>query len=87
MSLRESWTPGIADTAISTAGQQTVSYDLSDASVIKQRIDRTNKLGDYWTFYRPQLDGDDASMVVRSGTDGLCVGLRTIACSSMARHG
>lgn len=62
--------PGSADTAISTAGQQTISYDFHDLHNIVQRIDRTNELGDYWTFSRPELDPIDATLVVRGGPDG-----------------
>ena len=68
--LGESETPGIADTAIATAGQQTVSYDFHDVANIVQRIDRYNAVGDYWTFYRPDLDPIDATIVVRGGSDG-----------------
>ena len=27
-------------------------------------------LGDYWTFYRPKLEGVNSSLVARSGPDG-----------------
>ena len=68
--MAESYTPGLANTAIASKGKQTVSYDLSDPTIVSQRIDRSNVLGDYWTFYRPDLEGVDASLVVRSGQNG-----------------
>jgi len=69
-SLAESNTPGVADTGISTAGEQTISYDLSDPSIVVQRIDRKDVLGDYWTFQRTLLEMPESSLVVRSGLDG-----------------
>ena len=62
--------PGVADTAVSSTGEQTISYDLRHVSTVLQRTDRNNAIGDYWTFYRPHLGGVDASIVVKSGSDG-----------------
>ena len=69
-SVAESNVPGVADTGISVAGEQTISYDLSDPSTVVQRIDRKDVLGDYWTFQRTLLDVPQSSLVVRSGLDG-----------------
>lgn len=60
----------MADTGISVAGEQTISYDLSDTAKVVQRIDRRDVLGDYWTFQRTLLDIPQSSLVVRSGQDG-----------------
>ena len=62
--------PGVADTGISVAGEQTISYDLSDPLTVVQRIDRKDVLGDYWTFQRTLLEIPQSSLVVRSGLDG-----------------
>ena len=62
--------PGVADTAVSTAGQQRISYDFKNLMNVVQRIDRTNALGDYWTFYRSHLDPIDTTIIVRGGPDG-----------------
>ncbi|KAK5163002.1 uncharacterized protein LTR77_011057 [Saxophila tyrrhenica] len=69
-SIAESNVPGVADTGISVAGEQTISYDLSDPTQVVQRIDRKDVLGDYWTFQRTLLEIPESSLVVRSGQDG-----------------
>jgi hypothetical protein len=60
----------VADTGISVAGEQTISYDLRDPTTVIQRIERKDVLGDYWTFQRTLLDEPQSSLVVRSGPHG-----------------
>lgn len=67
----ESIVPGIADIFIATAGNQTVSYDLSgQPHDIIQRIDRQYSVGDVGIFARPDLQDGDISLITRSGKNG-----------------
>ena len=66
-SLMESVTPGYADNTIITAGNATISYDLSgDLSDIRRRDDRQYYLSEYWYFGKPTLPPLDVSLVTRS---------------------
>ena len=70
-SLEESFIPGFPDTAIATAGTETISYDFSgNLSGVVQRIDRDYTIGEFWTFGRPQLEPINVSIIVRGGADG-----------------
>lgn len=69
--MEESKTPGLADVAIATAGSETISYDLSNASSpVIQRIDRIYNIGNLFNFARPGLEPTNMSLVVRGGGDG-----------------
>ena len=69
-SLGQSEMPGVVDTPILTAGQQTISYDLSNPASVLQRNDWYAKVGDYWDFFRSDLDPVDATVVTKSGPQG-----------------
>ncbi len=63
----ESVTPGYADNTIATAGNSTISYDLSgDLMEIKRRDDRQYYLSEYWYFGKASLPPLDISLVTRN---------------------
>ena len=63
----ESFTPGVANTATATAGNATISYDLSgDLMDIRRRDDRQYYLGDFWIWVEPTLPPWDVSLVTRN---------------------
>lgn len=67
----ESTVPGIADISIATAGTQSISYDLSGhVGDIVQRLDRQYQISELWVFGRPELEGNNVSIVTRGGEDG-----------------
>ena len=65
----ESVVPGFADNAIATTGTENITYDLSGSDVV-QRIDRAYQIGEFWYFARPQLDSNNAIVVVHGGVKG-----------------
>jgi hypothetical protein len=63
----QSVTPGTADNTIATAGNVTISYDLTgDLADIKRRDDRQYFLGEYWYFRKALLPPVDVSLVTRN---------------------
>ncbi len=63
----ESATPGYANTATATAGNATISYDLSgDLMDIRRRDDRQYYLGDFWIWAEPTLPPWQVSLVTRN---------------------
>jgi hypothetical protein len=63
----ESVTPGYADNTIATAGNSTISYDLSgDLMDIKRRDDRQYYLSEYWYFGKAALPPLDVALVTRN---------------------
>ncbi len=67
--LVESVVPGFADSTIAMTGTETINDDLSGSDVV-QRIDRTYHIGDFWNLGQPQLDSNNATLIIHSGTKG-----------------
>ncbi len=65
--LMQSVTPGYANTAVATAGNATISYDLSgDLMDIRRRDDRQYYLSEFWIVAQPTLPPRDVSLVTRN---------------------
>ena len=69
--LVESELPGPADLATAVRGIETVTYDLSNDSIV-QRVDRNYHTSNWLYIAKPLPDSDtiDASYVVRDGSAG-----------------
>ena len=67
--LVESVVPSFADSTIAITRTETITDDLSGSDVV-QRIDRTYQICDFWNFGQPQLDSNNATLIIHSGTKG-----------------
>lgn len=53
------------------SGTQNISYDLSGpGDEVVQRIDRQYAIGEFFLFGRPQLEGNNVSIVTRGSENG-----------------